>query len=171
MIEERKKLLKEVEAGKKIADYLDKNFLVKGKNILDVKDKAGKFLRKKVVIWTGDDSKVQKSMQDETDIKNILKKYGRTGMLPIMQDQQLYGDFSSMPEYQEAQNIIIKAERQFSLLSSDVRKKFDNDPAKFLQFCTNKDNLNEMYKLGLAIEPEAEPGPIEVVVTNQGDKA
>ena len=96
-------------------------------------------------------------MQDETDIKNILAKYGRSGMLPIMQNQPLYGDFSNVPDYQEAQEIIRKANEQFSLLSSDVRKKFDNDPEKFLAFCTNDANIEEMYELGLAIRPPKEP--------------
>ena len=151
----KKELLKEMKSTAKVSDLIGENGKHKlkvGKNIISVD--GGK--RRKVVIHTGDDSKVQKDMQDETDIKNILKKYGRTGMLPVMQNEALYGDFSSVPDFMEAQNIIIKANEQFSLLDSDTRKKFDNDPAKFLEFCGNPANKQEMYELGLAIK-KAEP--------------
>jgi len=162
----KRELLKQMKKTEKVADLIGekgKYKLNKGKNIIALD--SG---RRKVVLHTGDDSKVQKDMQDETDIKNILKKYGRTGVLPIMQNEALYGDFSSVPDFMEAQNIIIKANEQFSLLDSDVRKKFDNDPAKFLEFCGKEENKEEMYKLGLAIRPKENIETIQKVeIINQ----
>lgn len=166
------KIIKSIQEGQSIAQLLEQNEeykLLEGKNIIDVLDKSGKIIRKKVVTFTGDESKVVKSMQDETDIKTILKKYGRTGMLPIIKDEGLYGDFSTMPDYQEAQNIIIKADKQFAALDSDVRKRFDNDPAIFLQFCSDPKNSEEMVKLGLMKAPQQPSSPVKVQVINTGE--
>lgn len=167
----KKVYLKEMNEGESIRALTDEKtgaFKLKvGKNVIAVK-KDGVIKRRKVVIYTGDESKVQKSMQDETDIKNILAKYGRTGILPVMKNEAIYGDFSNVPEYQEAQNILIKAENQFNSLSSDVRKKFDNDPAKMLEFVSKEENLEEMYDLGLAVRPvEVQPQKVEVVNQQQ----
>lgn len=165
----KKELLKEMQYTDKVSVLVGpkgKYKLKEGKNVIKVLD-GEKFLRLKVVSYTGEDSKVQKSMQDETDISNILKKYGRTGVLPIVQNEALYGDFSDVPSFQEAQNIIIKAEEQFSLLSAEARKKFDNDPAKFLEFCGDEKNKDEMIKMGLAKPPAPKAEPMEVKVVNK----
>lgn len=169
--ESEKVLLKEMNVKDDVKKLIDKEKgkykLNIGKNVILVKDDSGQVVRKKVVMYTGEDSKVQGSLKDETDIKNILKKYGRTGVLPIMKEPGLYGDFSSVPSYQEAQNILLKAQKQFEALSSDLRKKFDNDPEKFLEFCGDEKNLDEMRKLGLAKELEPDPLPVKVEVINK----
>lgn len=163
----KKEKLETMVLGEKLGEKLKTHKLKIGKNIIQIVDDKGKNVRKKVINYTGEDSLVQKDQQDMTDIKNILQKYGRTGMLPIMQDEELYGDFSNVPDFMEAQNIIIKAEQQFALLSSDVRKKFDNDPAKFLEFCGKEENKEEMIKLGLAKKPLPPEGPTKVEIVNQ----
>lgn len=148
------KILKKMKLGKTFKEYFDEGFTLNvGQNTIEVVDETGKTIRRRVVTFTGDESKVQKSMQDETDIKNILKKYGRSGMLPVMKNPGMYGDFSEVPDYQEALSIINKAEQQFSSLDADLRKRFKNDPAQFLKFCTDEKNIEEMYELGLAVKP------------------
>lgn len=169
-----KEYLTEMNVGDNVKELCDvktgKYRLKVGKNVISVVAKDGQLVRKKCVYYNGEDSKVQNSYKDETDIKNILKKYGRTGMLPIMKDEALYGDFSDVPSYQEAQNIIIKANDQFNNLSSDLRKRFDNDPAKFLAFCGDEKNLDEMRALGLAKAKEQDPVPVKVEVINKETK-
>lgn len=163
----KKPYLTKIVQGQKIADLVgeDKKYQLKlGKNVIDVVSKDDRLVRRKVVQYTGTESKVQQSLMDETDIKNILKKYGRTGLAPVMQDPGLYGDFSNVPSYQESLEIVAKAQEQFDLLPSETRKKFDNDPAKMLAFCTNPANLEEMRKLGLATTPDPAPEPISVKV-------
>lgn len=121
-----------------------------------------------VKTFTGNQSNVQTNLQSQTEIKNILKKYQHTGQLPINQNKALYDDFSEVVSYQEAQNLIINAEEQFSNLTAPVRKRFGNDPENFLQFCNDPDNADELIKLGLAPEKIQEPShpPIKVIVTN-----
>lgn len=93
--------------------------------------------------------------KDGCDINNILKRYEQTGVLPdLIKREPRYGDFSSVPSYQESLDIVHRAETQFAALSAEVRDRFGNDPVKMLEFCQDEKNLPEMVKLGLAIEKE-----------------
>ena len=65
-----------------------------------------------------------------------------------------YGDFSQVPDYMQALNIVKLAEEQFAALSVELRNEFDNDPAKFLAFCNDEKNADRMSELGL-LKPEA----------------
>lgn len=93
--------------------------------------------------------------KEACDINNILRRYEQTGVLPdLIKREPRYGDFSSVPSYQESLDIVHRAETQFAALSAEVRDRFGNDPVKMLEFCQNEKNLPEMVKLGLAIEKE-----------------
>lgn len=86
----------------------------------------------------------------DCDINSIFKRYEKTGQLPDMIVREpRYGDFSSVPSYQEAINIVRHAEEQFANLDVHLRNRFENDPVKFLEFCQDTKNLDEMEKLGL----------------------
>lgn len=100
-----------------------------------------------------DDSRAIQSQRDEADINTIVKRFGVTGQLPQNVRAPTYGDFDTVMTYQDAQNAIIAANKSFMAMSADVRKRFDNDPAKFVEFCSDSKNLDEMRKLGLA-KPE-----------------
>lgn len=108
------------------------------------KDKEGRVL-------TG---RTKQSFKEECDINSILKKFERTGVVPGNAKTPKYGDFSEGTTYQEALNLVITAEQQFASLPARARERFQNDPAKFLDFATNASNADEMAKMGL-IKPEA----------------
>lgn len=107
------------------------------------------------------DGVTKQSFKDECDINNIMKKYEQTGELPIsfMQREQQFGDFSEVPTYQEACEVVLKANNAFESLPTEVRKRFNNDVNQFMEFMENPENVDEMIKLGLAIkrEPELKP--------------
>lgn len=91
----------------------------------------------------------------ECDINFIMQKYTRTGVLPeLIKTDPKYGDFSSAPDFREAQDIIAHANEQFAALSSRQRERFGNDPARFLEFVADGENSDEMAKLGF-MKPEA----------------
>ena len=46
--------------------------------------------------------------------------------------------------------IVASANSLFAGLPSTIREKFENDPAKFLEFAQDEENLDEMRKMGLA---------------------
>lgn len=101
------------------------------------------------------DKKAKQSMKKDCDINNILRKYKKTGHLPeLIKRNAQYGDFSQIEDYQTSLNTVKKAQEQFDSLSAEVRKKFENDPAKMLDFVSNPENIEEMYNLGLAVKPE-----------------
>ena len=112
-----------------------------------------------------DETLTQQHCIAECDINNILKRYQNTGSLPdLIKQNPQYGDFSSISDYQTSLNTVLHAQAQFNALSSEVRDRFHNDPAKFLSFCNNPDNVDEMVKLGLAvakkpISVETKPNP------------
>jgi len=102
--------------------------------------------------------RTKQSSKDECDINKILKRYAKTGQLPdLIKQNPQYGDFSSVPQYQDALNIVAHANEQFSSLSSNVRSRFHNDPAQFLAFTSDPKNVPEMISLGLVTERDAPP--------------
>lgn len=102
-------------------------------------------------------SLTKQSFKDECDINNIIKKFNATGQLPdLIMKNPLYGDFSNVPNYQEACEIVSRAESSFSMLDAKLRKRFQNDPAQFLDFINDPENLEESYDLGLRVRPKSE---------------
>lgn len=86
----------------------------------------------------------------DCDINTIFKKFEKSGQLPNMIARNpSYGDFSEVPDYQEALNIVRHAEEQFLNLDASIRNEFENDPAKFLAFATDEKNYDRMEKMGL----------------------
>lgn len=114
--------------------------------------------RKKVAIEFKEPTRTKQSFRDECDINNIMAKYRRTGVLPtLIKENPMWGDFSNPVDFQEAQNIVIKAVEQFQNLPAHVRERFNNDPQKFLEFTHKKENKEEMGRLGLLKEDASKP--------------
>lgn len=93
----------------------------------------------------------KKAFKDECDVNHIMRRFEKTGQLPVInRGTPLYGDYSEVPTYQDALNIVERAEQQFAGLPSVVRARFANDPAQFLNFANDPTNAEEMVKMGLA---------------------
>jgi len=117
-------------------------------------------------IIEGEEIRVEQSHKDEVNINNIVKRAG--GMELIAKVNALtqfeYDDVTGN-DFQESMNAIIKARDTFDQVPSEIRKQFDNDPAKFMDFVHNPDNSDALIEMGLKKAPEV-ISPIEVVVTN-----
>lgn len=114
-------------------------------------------------------SMTKQSFLEESDVNNIVKKYASNPdqlYLDQLRAEGLYGDFSSAPSYQDALNLVIKAEEQFSALPASIRDRFKNDPTKLLEFVSDEKNYDEAQKLGLLKEKVAPPSPVRVIVEN-----
>lgn len=109
------------------------------------------------------EARASQEQKDECDINVILKRFEKTGVLPEMiKSQPHYGDFSSVPDFQAAQNIVAHANEQFAALDAHIRKRFGNDPAEFLAFASDPSNQDEMIRLGLATrKPQEAPGDVK----------
>lgn len=107
--------------------------------------------------------RVKQSHVAECDINNIIKSYSQTGQIRHMSQKASMGAYTDLPDnidFQESMNIVKAGEAAFATLPSQVRDRFGNDPAAFLQFMADPANLEEAVKLGLATRrPEPEPAP------------
>lgn len=110
--------------------------------------------------------RTQQSQAEETDINNIVRRFKVTGLLPQGVRRPTYGDFEGVSDFRTAMDAIIAAEKAFMAMPSDVRSRFGNDPALFVEFCSDDKNLDEMRKMGLAVPERKKPDPVEVRVMN-----
>lgn len=109
-----------------------------------------------------DVSRTDQAGKDEADINTLVRRFGLTGMMPVVARPPEYGDFEGIFDYQSAQNLILAADKSFMAMPADVRSRFNNDPALFVDFCSNPANLDEMRRLGLAVPAPVEPEPAPV---------
>lgn len=93
------------------------------------------------------------SFAEECDINTIVRRFGITGQLPTDVRAPMYGDFSEVMDYQSALHAVMAAQDSFMAMSAEVRQRFGNDPAAFVDFCSDPDNRDEAIKLGLAVPP------------------
>lgn len=113
-------------------------------------------------------SMTQQQFKDESDINNVIRKYDKTGLIThVSAIQAHYGDFTEVNEYQEALNIVMKAQNDFASLPAKIRNRFHNDPGEFVEFITNPDNLDEMVELGLAKKPKVADEDVNQHVGNK----
>ena len=106
-------------------------------------------------------SMTKQAFAAECDINNIMKRYEKDAVVDHLNKVQgRYGDFTGVVSYQEACNIVIKAEEMFMSIPAAIRARFDNDPGNFLAFATDDKNEEELVKLGLAHQrPKADTPP------------
>jgi len=109
-----------------------------------------------------DPSRTQQQFKDECDINTIVRNFGVTGLLPQRTDPPLQGDFTNVIDYQSAMNLIIDAQAAFGDIPSDIRKRFHNDPAEYLDFISDPNNEAEARKMGLLRVDEPPPPPVRV---------
>ena len=106
-------------------------------------------------------SMTKQSDTQDANIHCILKNYRKTGLLPVNQAEPLKGDLPGPESFHEAMSVVVEAQQSFDQLPAEIRQKFGNDPAAFLEFVAEKDeegnhkNFDQMVDMGLAspIEP------------------
>lgn len=112
--------------------------------------------------------KAIQSQKEESDINTIVKRFGLSGQLPQNVRTPLNEDFDGVFDYQSAMNMVLDADRAFRAMPADVRKRFGNDPAEFMDFVSVPENQEEARKLGLALPVVVEdiPPPVRVEVVS-----
>ena len=98
----------------------------------------------------------QQHFKDECDINYILKNFG-VEALAVNPLTPRYGDFTDVVDYHTALNSVIAAEDEFMALPANIRTRFDNDPAKLIDFMENPANYDEAERLGLVTKTEPVP--------------
>lgn len=90
--------------------------------------------------------------REEADINVILDRFGITGQMPVGLRAPTFLDFDGVFDFRSAVEAIGMAEDAFMSMPARVRARFDNDPQKFVEFCSNDANAKEMEELGLTKE-------------------
>ena len=109
-------------------------------------------------------SKTQTQFKTEADINFLVNRYKDSGSFydPLNPPRgtkrlPMFDDFASLPEYQEAQNVVADAQRRFAELPATTRKFFDNDPTLLLAFVQDPKNREKAVELGLISAPVETP--------------
>lgn len=114
--------------------------------------------RERVSISKFDPSKAKQQFREDSDVNVILRKYKTTGILPELNRAKAhYGDFSNVADYQTAMQSVMNANAAFEALPSEIRTKFQNDPAQLISFVTDSKNREQAIALGLVQKPAEEP--------------
>lgn len=107
------------------------------------------------VIDTGD-SPVQQAFREEVDINTIVARYGVTRQ-SAADTMGVYGDFTGITDFYEAQQRLEGARERFMQLDPAVRARFGNDPGQLIQ-AVNELSGEEFAKL---MDPPKEEKPAE----------
>lgn len=111
---------------------------------------------------TSGESMTQQQFKEECDVNNILAKYRKTNMIThINKHSGQFGDFATAEDYQETLHRVMQAQESFNHIPSDVRAKFNNDPARLIEFLADPKNQDEAVKLGLRQKPTPKPETLQ----------
>ena len=98
---------------------------------------------------------------NDVNINSIISRYDRTGVLgdPFRQySSGVFADISDVKDFHSIQTQLCAAKESFDALPSSLRKRFDNDPLKMVEFLQNSDNDAEAIKLGLKVSKPSVEG-------------
>lgn len=113
---------------------------------------------KQDVVYCKEKSRTQQHLKEEVDINNIVARAVKTGILgdPVAMASRkaIFGDFSEVGSFHESLNKVKAAEEAFMELPADVRKRFDHDPGKVIEYLNsipvdNLDLIKEAVGFGL----------------------
>jgi phage internal scaffolding protein len=96
-----------------------------------------------------DESLAIQSAKEESDINTIVRKFGLTGELPGQVAMPKSGDFTNIPDFHTAMNLVRKSQEAFLTVPADIRSRFGNDPQAFMNFIEDDANRDEAKRLGL----------------------
>lgn len=104
----------------------------------------------------------QQHAKDECDINIIVESAKRGADISHLANKTpIYGDFRDLPDLRGALLIVKKAETDFMSLDASIRKRFDNDPVKLVEFLGDASNRDEAIKLGLIPAPPTPKSPVD----------
>lgn len=96
-----------------------------------------------------DESKAIQSAEEESNINTIVRRFGISGELPNQVAMPVSGDFTNIPDFHTAMNLVRQAQEEFVRVPAEIRARFNNDPGRFMDFFDDPANYDEALKLGL----------------------
>jgi len=114
-----------------------------------------------------DPSLAIQSAEEESNINTIVRRFGLTGELPNDVKMPQSGDFTNLPDFHTAMNLVRKAQQEFLRVPAELRARFGNDPQAFMAFVDDDANRDEARRLGLLKPLQAAPEPMLVKVVSE----
>lgn len=96
-----------------------------------------------------DESLAIQSAAEEANINTIVRRFGLTGQLPDQVAMPRSGDFTNVPDFHTAMNLIRTTQEEFLKVPAEIRARFQNDPQQFMNFIEDANNREEARKMGL----------------------
>lgn len=91
----------------------------------------------------------EQSHKDTCNINKIIRKYDKTGLIRhVSTIEAKFGSLSG-DDFKTMVDRVMEARRMFNELPANVRKRFENDPGKLLEFMEDGANRQEAIDLGL----------------------
>lgn len=114
-----------------------------------------------------DESLAIQSAEEESNINTIVRRFGLTGQLPDQVAMPQSGDFTNVPDFHTAMNLIRKTQEEFLRVPADIRARFGNDPQALMNFLEDDQNRAEATRMGLLKPVEVPPEPLAVRVVSE----
>lgn len=106
-------------------------------------------------------SMTRQEFKQECDLALTLKRFAKTpGGARALANAQGFAeglqfcDVTQVPQYRQYRDLVNAANAKFMALPVNLRRRFENDPAQFMDFVADSRNREEALALGL-IRPEA----------------
>lgn len=124
----------------------------------------GDAVSRETALTCDDESLAVQSERDECDINTIVRRFGLTGELPGDLAMPQSGDFTGLPDFHTAMNMVRSAQEEFLRVPADIRARFNNDPQMLMNFVDDDANRDEAKRLGLLKPDPVKPDPVMVRV-------
>jgi phage internal scaffolding protein len=96
----------------------------------------------------------EQSHKQACDINYVIRRHDKTGILTHLNTMEgQYGDVTGL-DFQNALDLVTRSNQMFEGLPSHIRAEFQNNPALFLDYCNNPENLDGMREKGLISQAE-----------------
>jgi len=115
---------------------------------------------RRVLQSTGTESRVEPQHRDACNINTIMRKLHSQGVIPHFRTGGNFGNFTGYDDYHAMRTRICDAQDDFHRLPAELRKQFDNDPGKLLEFLDDPENRQAAQEMGL-IGPDKPQDPKE----------
>jgi phage internal scaffolding protein len=101
------------------------------------------------VCYPKGESLTQQHFKENQNIQNIMARYGKTGVVTASARRPSYGKFNTGMDYNECMNRVTAVEMEFSQLPGEIKRRFEQNPAKLIDFVMDENNRSEAIELGL----------------------
>lgn len=134
-----------------------------------IEEEMTKAERNPTALYCDEPSMTKQSFKDECDINLIVQRaVSGADISHVNSRVAQYGDFTNIPDFQAALDMVNRAHGMFMSLDGFVRERFSNDPAKMVSFLNDPKNRDEAIRLGLVNPPseskqDASEGALEEV--------